>query len=121
MSRADPIMYFCWGVLSSIVLGGRESLLHGEGLDGSTQPAKETCTGHVGSEYCKPTSLRGIADKAKAVRLARKRVQPRNPAIAGENFTSGSARGVPGNRHSYRGCKRKWHKVLIQKDQLFQL
>jgi hypothetical protein len=35
-----------WGVVSRIVLGGGESPLHGEGLDGSTKSAKETCAGH---------------------------------------------------------------------------
>ncbi len=35
-----------WGVLSGIVLRGRESLLQGEGPDGSAQSAKETHTGH---------------------------------------------------------------------------
>ena len=54
----------------------------------------------VGSDTRKPTSLRGIADKAKSVCLAWKRVRPRNRMR--ENFTSGSVRGVPGNRHSYR-------------------
>ena len=34
------------GVVSSIVIGGGESPVHGEGLDGSTQPAKETQGGH---------------------------------------------------------------------------
>jgi len=34
------------GVVSSIVIGSGESPLHGEGLDGSTQPAKETYAGH---------------------------------------------------------------------------
>ncbi len=40
-----------WGGLSSVVLGGGESPLPGEGLDGSAQPAKETHAGHcrVGS------------------------------------------------------------------------
>ena len=90
-----------WGILSGIVLRAWESHVHGEGPDGSTQPAKETCTGHVGSEHCKQTSLRGMANKAKAVHLARKRVQPRNRMR--ENFMSGTVRGVPGNRHSYRG------------------
>jgi hypothetical protein len=47
-----------WGVLSGIVLRARESRVHasaklrrrrhGEGPDGSTQPAKETYLGHVG-------------------------------------------------------------------------
>ncbi len=37
-----------WGVLSGIVLRGRESLPQGEGPDGSTQLAKETRAGHVG-------------------------------------------------------------------------
>jgi hypothetical protein len=50
-----------WGVLSGIVLGGGESLLHGEGPDGSTQPAKETRAGHVGLEQHEPTSLRATA------------------------------------------------------------
>jgi hypothetical protein len=50
-----------WGVLSGIVLGGGESPLEGEGPDGSTQPAKETCAGHVGLDQHEPTSLRGIA------------------------------------------------------------
>ena len=38
------------GVLSGIVVGDGESPLQGEGPDGSTQPAQETRTGHVGSE-----------------------------------------------------------------------
>ncbi|MFO1420734.1 MAG: group II intron reverse transcriptase/maturase [Candidatus Competibacteraceae bacterium] len=56
---------YSWGVLSGIVLGGGESPLHGEGPDGSTQPAKETRAGHVGPEPHGPTSLRGIANRAK--------------------------------------------------------
>jgi RNA-directed DNA polymerase len=55
-----------WGVLSGIVLGGGESPLHGEGPDGSTSPAKETRAGQVGLEAHEPTSLRGIAERAKA-------------------------------------------------------
>lgn len=54
-----------WGVLSGIVLGGGESPLHGEGPDGSTQPAKETHAGQVGLEPHEPTSLRGISNRAK--------------------------------------------------------
>ncbi len=54
-----------WGVLSGVVLGGGESLPHGEGPDGSTQPAKETRAGHVGLDQHEPTSLRGIANRAK--------------------------------------------------------
>jgi hypothetical protein len=50
-----------WGVLSGIVLRGRESLPQGEGPDGSTQPAKETRAGHVGLDQHEQTSLRGIA------------------------------------------------------------
>ena len=55
-----------WGVLSGRVLGGGESPPHGEGPDGSTQPAKETRAGHVGLDQHEPTSLRGIAERAKA-------------------------------------------------------
>lgn len=55
-----------WGVLSGIVLGARESRVHGEGPDGSTQPAKETRAGHVGLEPHEPTSLRGISKRARA-------------------------------------------------------
>jgi hypothetical protein len=55
-----------WGVLSGRVLGVGESLLHGEGPDGSTQPTKETRAGNVGLESHEPTSLRGIAERAKA-------------------------------------------------------
>lgn len=54
------------GVLSGIVVGDGESPLQGEGPDGSTQPAKETHTGHVGPEQGEPTSLRGIAKRARA-------------------------------------------------------
>jgi len=54
------------GVLSGIVLRGWESQPHGEGPDRSTQLAKETYAGHVGSDKHKPTSLRGIAKKAIA-------------------------------------------------------
>ena len=50
-----------WGVLSGIVLSGGESPLPGEGPDGSTPPAKETCAGQVGLDQRRPTSLRGIA------------------------------------------------------------
>ena len=38
-----------------IILGERESRLHGEGADGVTQSAQETSTGHVGLEHrCQP-------------------------------------------------------------------
>ncbi len=53
------------GVLSGIVVGGRESRPRGEGPDGSTQRAKETHAGHAGSEQHEPTSLRAIANRAK--------------------------------------------------------
>ncbi len=53
------------GVLSGIVLGGGESPLHGEGPDGSTQPAKETRAGQIGLESHEPTSLQGISNRAK--------------------------------------------------------
>ena len=33
-----------------IVLGGRESRPRGEGGDGGTEPAKDTCAGHAGPE-----------------------------------------------------------------------
>ena len=52
------------GVLSGIVVGDGESPSHGEGPDGSTQPAKETRAGHAGSGKHVPTSLRGIANRA---------------------------------------------------------
>ncbi len=55
-----------WGVLSGIVLSAWESHVHGEGPDGSTQPAKETRAGHVGLDQHEPTSLRGISNRAKA-------------------------------------------------------
>ena len=51
-----------WGVLSGRVLGDGESPPHGEGPDGSTQPAKETRAGHVGLDQHEPTSLQGIAN-----------------------------------------------------------
>ena len=92
------------GVVSSIVLGGGESPPQGEGLDGSTQPGKETHPGHVGPDQYEPTSLRAIANRVenwRRFRPARKRVQPRNRMR--ENCTSGSARGAPGNRRPYRG------------------
>jgi hypothetical protein len=50
------------GVLSGIVVGGRESRPHGEGPDGSTQLAKETRAGHAGSDQHEPTSLRGLSN-----------------------------------------------------------
>ncbi len=41
----------CSGVADVLgVLRGRESLLHGEGGHGRTQPAQETSAGHAGSE-----------------------------------------------------------------------
>jgi hypothetical protein len=57
-----------WGVLSGIVLSAWESHVHGEGSDGSTQPAKETRAGHVGLDPHEPTSLRGISNRAKATK-----------------------------------------------------
>ena len=65
-AKMGPIAISPRGVLSGIVLRGWESQPHGEGPDGSTQPAKETCAGHAGSEQRKPTSLRGIAHRAKS-------------------------------------------------------
>ena len=65
-SLTGPNSTCSWGVLSGIVLRGWESQPHGEGPDGSTQLAKETYAGHVGSAKHKPTSLRGIAKKAIA-------------------------------------------------------
>jgi len=53
------------GVLSGIVVSDGESPLHGEGPDGSTQPAKETRAGQVGPGHHVPTSLRGIANRAR--------------------------------------------------------
>jgi len=55
----------CRGVLSGIVVGGRESRPHGEGPDGSTQLAKETRAGHAGSDQHEPTSLQALANRAK--------------------------------------------------------
>ena len=50
------------GVLSGIVLSGRESRPHGEGPDGRTKyPSKETRAGHVGLDKHEPTSLLGKA------------------------------------------------------------
>ena len=54
------------GILSGILLRGWESQPQGEGPDGSTQLAKETYAGHAGSDHHKPTSLQGIAIRAKA-------------------------------------------------------
>ena len=51
--------------IPTIVLGGGESPPQGEGPDGSTQPAKETRAGPVGLDKHGPTSLRGIAKRAK--------------------------------------------------------
>lgn len=48
-----------------IVLRGRESRPHGEGMDKNTNLAKETSAGHVGLEQRWQTSLQGIAKKAK--------------------------------------------------------
>ncbi len=59
------------GVLSGIVLRGWESQPQGEGPDGSTQPAKEIYAGHAGSDSRKPTSLQGIAIRAKACKRHR--------------------------------------------------
>jgi hypothetical protein len=53
------------GVLSGRVVGDGESPSHGEGPDRSTQPAKETRAGHAGSGQHVPTSLRGIANRAR--------------------------------------------------------
>ena len=53
------------GVLSGIVVSDGESPLHGEGPDGSTQPAQETRAGRAGPGHHVPTSLRGIANRAE--------------------------------------------------------
>jgi hypothetical protein len=52
-----------WGVVSSVVLRGGESPPHGEGLDGSTPPGKDTHPGHVGPDQYEPTSLRALANR----------------------------------------------------------
>ena len=48
-----------------VVLSGRESRPQGEAVDRGSQPAQETGAGHDGPETRLPTSLRGIADKAR--------------------------------------------------------
>ena len=48
-----------------VLLGGRESRPQGEAVDRGSQPAQETGAGHDGPEKRLPTSLRGIADKAR--------------------------------------------------------
>ena len=53
--ESDPLM----------VLGGRESRSQGDAVDRGSQPAKETGAGHDGPGKRLPTSLRGIADKAR--------------------------------------------------------
>jgi hypothetical protein len=53
------------GVLSGRVVSDGESPLHGEGPDGSTQPAQETRAGRAGPGHHVPTSLRGIANRAR--------------------------------------------------------
>ena len=65
-----------WGVLSGIVLSAWESHVHGEGPDGSTQPAKETRAGHVGLDQHEPTSLRGIAIRPLACAKASTTEEP---------------------------------------------
>ena len=59
------------GVLSGIVVCDGESPLHGEGPDGSTQPAQETRAGRAGPGHHVPTSLRGIANRARQKPFAR--------------------------------------------------
>ena len=54
-----------WGVVSSVGLGGRESLRQGEGLDGSTPPGKATPPGHVGPDHDEPTSLQALANRTR--------------------------------------------------------
>ena len=54
-----------WGVLSGIVLGAWESHAQGEDLTEVRSEHKETRAGHVGLEPHEPTSLRGIANRAR--------------------------------------------------------
>ncbi len=63
--QLDQIATSPRGVLSGIVLRGWESQPQGEGPDGSTQLAKETHAEHAGSDKHEPTSLQGIAIRAK--------------------------------------------------------
>lgn len=98
----------------AIVLGGRESRLHGEGPDGSSQPAKETTrqTRKTGTRL--QTSLRGTATRRAGMSVTtyrdcrqrepvRKRGLPKSPVR--ENRTPGSERGTSGNRRSYRAVR----------------
>ena len=48
-----------------VVLSGRESRPQGEAVDRGSQPAQETGAGHDGPDTRLPTSLRGIANKAR--------------------------------------------------------
>ena len=52
-----------------VVLCGGERPLHGEGVHGRTQPAKETSAGQSRAGLQEPTSLRGIA-KSETMSLA---------------------------------------------------
>ena len=82
-----------------IVLGERESRSQGEAVDGDTQLAQETPSGHAGLEIWVPTSLRAIAQMMPSV-IMRKRVSLKSPVL--EYGTPGSVRGQPGNWLSYR-------------------
>jgi hypothetical protein len=99
------------GVLSRRGLGGGESPRQGEGRDGSTQPAQATSAGHRWTGTTEANLPAGDSQQSRvfACKLCfapRKRVQPKNRMR--ENCTSGTVRGVPGNRHSYRrGNRRK--------------
>ncbi len=79
----------------------------GKDLTGVRSSHRQLVPDGVGLDQHEPTFLRAIAIKAKTdswVRLARMRVQPRNPVR--ETRTPGSVRGAPGNRRPYRGPER---------------
>ena len=85
-----------WGVVSSIVLSGGESPLHGEGLDGSTQPGKDTHPGHVGPDQHEPTSLRAIANRARA---------GNGSALRGSECNRGTGCGKTARPGLHGGCR----------------
>lgn len=89
------------GVLSGIVVCDGESPLHGEGPDGSTQPAQETRAGHAGPGQREPTSLRGIANRARESRHHRFRnlfgeVNAELLMYCWHDLNKGAASGVDG-------------------------
>jgi len=96
------------GVVSSVVLGAWESHVHGEGLDGSTQPAQETHAGQSWIGHRCANLPAGDSEDGKSQQA---------PSLSGSLPAAehrDAASGVAGLEEERRDCRYRYHGQAVR-------